>query len=62
MPKTLFHPVFQVSMTLNKSQFQAQMSKSALLETVISAIRAGAGKNEGSFLSALSSGTDWLTY
>ena len=54
MLKTHFHPVFQVSMALRKSLFQDKMSKSALLETVITANRARVVKNEGSFLPTLS--------
>ena len=54
MLKTHFHPVFQVSMALRKSLFQDEMSKSALLETLILDNRARVGKNEGSFLPTLS--------
>ena len=43
-------------MALRKSLFQYEMSKSALLETVIAVNRARVGKNEGSLLSNLSSG------
>ena len=48
MLKSPFHPVFQVPMALRMSLFQAQMSKSAVLETVILVNRAGIVKNEGS--------------
>ena len=41
-------------MALRMSLFQDEMSKSALLETLIAVIRARVGKNEGSFLSTLS--------
>ena len=52
-------------MALRMSLFQNKMSNFTLLGTLIVAIRARVGKNEGSFLSALSSETigliDYLT-